>query len=372
MALRYGTVRVCLCVPAYKPADDYGGPVTKIALLASGLGERGHDVTIVTADFGRGRTRVPTGTRMIDGTPVRYVRRLAAYGWVSLSVGVDRAVRAARPEVVHVFGLRDGVTLAAARTARRLRVPLVVEPMGMAEPRVRHIRLKRVVDRLLRRRYGRAAVTVATSDLEAAELQDAGYPNVITRSNPVAVGLAPPDDGSKAFDVSYVGRLHAKKQLPALVASLAALTDVTAVIAGPDDDGTRAVLDALIDRHRLADRVTVRGWLEADERDALVGRSRCFVLPSVTENFGNAAAEAMALGVPVVVTRGCGIADLVEAAGAGVVITDVSELTAALAAVLGGDAAAMGRAGRAAVAALGPAEVSAAQEAIYRRALGAS
>ena len=37
-----------------------------------------------------------------------------------------------------------------------------------------------------------------------------------------------------------------------------------------------------------------------------------FVLPSQSENFGNAAAEAIACGTPVMVTDRCGIAPLVD------------------------------------------------------------
>ena len=38
----------------------------------------------------------------------------------------------------------------------------------------------------------------------------------------------------------------------------------------------------------------------------------CFVLPSRTENFGNAAAEAAAMGVPVIVSDACGVAEVLD------------------------------------------------------------
>jgi glycosyltransferase involved in cell wall biosynthesis len=55
------------------------------------------------------------------------------------------------------------------------------------------------------------------------------------------------------------------------------------------------------------------------------------VLPSLTENFGNAAAEAIALGTPAVVTDQCGVATLVTETGMGrVVAVDTHAVIAAI------------------------------------------
>ena len=55
------------------------------------------------------------------------------------------------------------------------------------------------------------------------------------------------------------------------------------------------------------------------DKEALFEAGRLFVLPSLSENFGNVVAEAMVRGLPVVVTAGVGAAEIVEASGGGVV-----------------------------------------------------
>jgi glycosyltransferase involved in cell wall biosynthesis len=77
-----------------------------------------------------------------------------------------------------------------------------------------------------------------------------------------------------------------------------------------------------------------------------------FVLPSASENFGVAVVEAMNAGLPVIVAPGAGLAELVQAAGAGIVSDDsVEGLESALARLLADSSLgrAMGEAGRRAV-----------------------
>ncbi len=311
-------MRVLLCVPAYAPAREYGGPITKIGLLAPALQQVGVEVEILTANFGAEGAAVEPGRRAVDGVSVTYLRRYASRGFVSIAPGAGPVLRNGF-DLVHCFGLRDGLTTSAAIAARRAKVPMALEPMGMAIPRIRSTRLKTVFDRTFRSVTNSATVTIATSAIEASELRALEYPNVVTRLNPIA---ASPLDGPRArpiYDLCYVGRLHTKKRLGDIVAALAAHPDWTAIVAGPDEDGSRS---RLLDAARAAgveNRLELRGWVEAVEKRAIIRSSKVFVLPSATENFGNAAAEAIALGTPAVVTDACGVAEIVAATGAGAV-----------------------------------------------------
>ncbi len=308
-----------MCVPAYAPALDYGGPVTTIQLLARGLADLGVDVEILTADFGPGRSRVPVGRRTVDGIPVTYLRRIVSRRWVSIAPGSGGLVRRGRFDVLHCFGLRDGTVTAAAFAGARARLPIVLEPMGMAVPRMRNLRGKRLFDRLASAVTAPAAVTVATSELEARELGDLGYAPVVVRHNPLGTPSGGVAGRPKVYDLAFIGRLHRKKQLEVLVEVLVRRPSTRAVVAGPDEDGSGAKLDALAAARGVADRLERHAWVSAAERQALLSAAKLFVLPSFTENFGNAAAEALGAGVPVVVTDQCGVAELVAKFGAGVV-----------------------------------------------------
>ncbi len=355
-------MRALLVVPAYAPAREYGGPITKIGLLAPALQALGADVEILTANFGARGGAVEAGRRDVDGVPVTYLKRLVSRGFVSVAPGARRMVRR-DVDVVHCFGLRDGLTTAAAIAARRAHVPLVLEPMGMAVPRIRSTRVKAAFDRVFQRVHHGAAATIATSDMEAGELRGLGYSNVVVRPNPIAASSFDTPRSWPIYDLCYVGRLHEKKRLGDIVAALAAHPEWTAVVAGPDEDGSRGRLLLAARRAGVDNRLTVKDWVEDVERSALIRSSKVFVLPSATENFGNAAAEAIALGTPAVVTDACGVAEIVSATQTGAVSrVDTASVIHAIEGVIGPNWQPVDPN---ALAAYAPAAVAAQQRAIY-------
>jgi glycosyltransferase involved in cell wall biosynthesis len=370
--LRCGTVRVLLCVPAYAPALDYGGPVTKIQLLARELIKLGVEVEILTANFGPKRSKIAPGRREVDDVPVTYLRRLVSRGWLSISPGAGRVVREGRFDVVHCFGLRDGLVTSAGWAATRAGIPVVLEPMGMAVPRVRSVLAKGLFDRAARGLLRRPAATIATSELEADELRGLGFESIIVRYNPV-----PATDGAhpatKVYDLCYVGRLHRKKQLHVIADVLAQRPTLRAIVAGPDEDGSGKDLASFAASLGIGERLEIEGWLAEERREQVLAKSRCFVLPSLTENFGNAAAEALRAGVPVVVTDQCGIAEIVERSGAGVVSSvEPASIVAATLELLDDSArlAAAASASISAVEALAPDRIAHQQAAIYKSVVG--
>jgi glycosyltransferase involved in cell wall biosynthesis len=124
------------------------------------------------------------------------------------------------------------------------------------------------------------------------------------------------------------------------------------LIAGDGDPQLVASLRRLAGELGLEESVRWLGFTTGARKRGLLTLATLFVLPSASENFGVAVVEAMDAGLPVVVTRGCGLADFVAKAGAGLV-TDgsVEGLRAALGQMLADDhlRRAMGAAGREAV-----------------------
>jgi glycosyltransferase involved in cell wall biosynthesis len=226
--------------------------------------------------------------------------------------------RLPRPDAVHIFGFRDPVTTGTAAWCRLRGVPYVFEPLGMFHPRLRKVRLKRVLDATLYRGVARgAAAVVVASQLERDGVIAGGIPasRVHVRGNgfPAPTDLTP--DGSlrerldipvTATIVLYVGRIASGKGIEHLVEAARRLPDVHVVLAGPDDrHGTSTVIEA--GGVETGGRIHVLPPTPEPPLD-LYPEADVFVLASEGESFGMVAAEAAAAGTPVIVTDRCGIA----------------------------------------------------------------
>jgi glycosyltransferase involved in cell wall biosynthesis len=110
----------------------------------------------------------------------------------------------------------------------------------------------------------------------------------------------------------FLSRLHDKKGLGHLIAAWSRLgrkfDDWHLLIAGPDDGYERRLRDAVTELN-LTSSVTIAGPLYGDEKRAALSAAELFVLPSFSEGFSMAVLEAMACGLPVLITSGCNFAE---------------------------------------------------------------
>ena len=356
-------MRILKTTQTYYPYLNKGGPPAKVKGIARALARRGHEVTVLTADLGdkvealdlqewsRERTKGEWGWEwQHEGVRTIYLPTLGNYRATTISPRVfkfcDRNLT--QFDVVHLYGFYDLIGPTVARLSRRSGVPYVIEPLGMFRPRVRSLRKKRVYHRVVGNSlFHNAAAIIATSETERQELIDGGIAaeKILLRRNgldldefqslPVRGALRSKlGIGEREPVVLFLGRLSFIKGLDLLVQAfsrieaLRALPDrptpagwgprgrATAprlIIAGPDDqDGSLEAIRALIDQLNLSGRVDITGPLYGTAKRQAFTDADLFVLPSKSESFGNAAAESIASGVPVLVTRGCGIASLID------------------------------------------------------------
>lgn len=263
-------------------------------------------------------------------------------GDLKLSLDLDRALNQAAPsfDVVHVHGLWLAVNAYAGRAAAKAHRPLVVSPRGMLAPEaLRFSRQRKQLTWLLYQgpALRKAAAWHATSEQEAQDIQAFGIkapiaiiPNGIDL--PSARALHAREASRRTL--LFMSRLHPKKGLPILIEAWRLLApgrqNWHLAIAGPDEDGHRAELEALVNSRQIP-RVEFLGPVYGECKTALLQRADLFVLPTHSENFGIAVAEALAAGVPAIVTKGApwgalevnhcgwwidhGVAPLVEALG---------------------------------------------------------
>lgn len=129
----------------------------------------------------------------------------------------------------------------------------------------------------------------------------------------------------------FLSRLHPKKGCDLLIQSFSQIAsrdpDLHLVIAGPDEDGEQKKLVALAAAHGIAERITWTGMLNGDLKWGAFHAAEVFVLPSHSENFGLVVAEALACGLPVLITDKVNIWMDVLREGAGFVETDTLQGT---------------------------------------------
>jgi glycosyltransferase involved in cell wall biosynthesis len=352
-------MRILNVTQTYAPFLEFGGPPVKVRALSEALTRRGHEVTVLTADWGletrfpadvgpTGATRSPFGWRLErDGVRAIYLPTWFHYRALSWNPAARRFARARLRnfDVVHIFGLYDFLGPAVADECRRRKLPYVVEPIGMFLPIVRSFWLKRVYHSVFGgKMFREARLLVATSQQEAEELGSAGIPRekIFLRRNGVATPETLPERGKFRADhgisqdtklVLFLGRLSAKKSPELLLEAFSMLpaspaaSRVQLAFAGPDESGMLARLSQMAERLGVASRVLFCGPLFDRAKWEAYRDADVFVLPSQNENFGNTAAEAAAVGTPVVVTEGCGIAPLLTGV-AGLVVPHKAEAIA--------------------------------------------
>jgi glycosyltransferase involved in cell wall biosynthesis len=351
-------VRILKVVQAYYPFQEKGGPVVKVRALARGLVERGHQVTVLTADLGLGKRsghgmkieRCKWGWRSEqDGVEAIYLSTLGHYRALTINPRVIGFCRASLMgfDLVHFYGLYDLLGPAAGSSCRRQGIPYLIEPMGMYRPIDRAFRLKQVWHHFLGVEFWRnASRIIATSEMERDELLTDGVPpgKVVVRYNGIDAGpqMPPPIRGAfrAKWNVSpgealilFLSRLIPRKGADILIEAFAQVCAESGrlVIAGPEGEpGYRAYLEKCAKESGVAARVIFTGPVYYDEKKALLADADLFVLPSRYENFANAPAEAMACGVPVIITNACGIRSLVEGRAGLVIAPEKEELAEAL------------------------------------------
>ncbi len=320
-------------------APRYGGPSTAVVGMCRALRAAGVEVLVATTDAdGPGRLPVPLGTVLpFGGVPAIFFRRQWSEALkYSRPLGRWLEAHVAGFDLVHVHGVFSHACVAAGRSAVRRGIPYIVRPLGMLDPwslRRRRVAKRALwrfgVDRLLQQA---AVVHYTTPDERRRAEQVPG----LARGTVVPLGVDPAlvdgdaprphASGSAAAAggspyVLVLGRLHPKKGLEPLIE---AFLDVTRapelsrwclLLAGDGDPG---YVRALRERTRGdTDRVRFLGWVDGERKRAVLAGASLLALPSYQENFGLAAAEAMACGVPVLLSAAVNLADDVRKADAG-------------------------------------------------------
>jgi glycosyltransferase involved in cell wall biosynthesis len=345
-------LKVLHVIPSLSPTQ--GGPSFALPLMERALTQAGVEVTVATTDDNGPRTRlsVPLGQpQTTNGATRYYFRKQTEFYKCSVPLWRWLGRRVGEFDLVHVHALFSFTSLAAARCARRRRVPYVIRPLGVLNRwgmENRRALLKSLSFRLIETpMLRRAAAMHYTSEQERIEAEAAGAtarPFVV----PLGLDLRPlqtlpgPDRFFKrwpqAMDravVLFLSRIDPKKGLDLLIDAFAAVkkrhADAALVIAGNGEESFVRGLRERAERVGIAGDVVWAGFLDGADKLAALAAARVFVLPSHSENFGIALVEALAAGLPCITTEGVAVSADVRECNAGLVVpAESSALAVAL------------------------------------------
>ncbi|MCA8963476.1 MAG: glycosyltransferase [Planctomycetes bacterium] len=329
------TARLCIVRVLPFFGEAFGGPVAQAQRVHRELLARGHEVQLLSSDLGL-PDDVPRDTwHDRDGVRTFFAR---ARGWGTRPPYAPPrpAVRALREALTNadVASVNVGLSLwgpALARHAAAARVPFVYNAEGALDP-VR-LRLKAMQKRVFlgcceRRVLRGAAAIQAVTEHEATALFDQGAARERVHVIPNGVALADPPTAAQrrrgrerlglpqdAVVVLFFGRLHAVKGLDLLIDAAAPLLrgpgEVHLAVVGPDE-GAGPAVRRQVQALGLQHRVHIHGGVDATARGEVLAAADLFALTSHSEGLPNAAIEAAAAGLPLLLSDACHLPQVAE------------------------------------------------------------
>lgn len=341
-------MKVLQVIPSIGPTR--GGPTEIILNLVRELKQYGVDTEIVTTnDDVRDLLDVPLNKKIeYEGVSVQFFPRFS--GLVpGLRLASDRGFvfsadlarwlwqHSREYDIIHTHYLFSFAPTFAAAIARHQKIPYIVTPYGMLTTwALAHQRLKKQIYSVIERHNLNKAVGIHCST--PGELQDVSNYGVSTPSFVIPYGVHLPTLQPQAKQqlhhtygipdttpiVLFLSRLHPKKRPDLLIEALSQLASQNRnfhlIVAGSGEPDYVNYLTNLISSLGLQSQTTMTGFVTGNDKDLLLQGSDLFVLPSFSENFGIAVAEAMGAGLPVIITPDVQIAPDIAAEKAGLIV----------------------------------------------------
>jgi glycosyltransferase involved in cell wall biosynthesis len=331
------SLKILHVIPSVAPR--YGGPSQAIYTMCRALQAQGTEILIATTNADGSKELPVTMEEEIvyqDVATIFFARQWSEALKYSrpLALWLERNINGF--DLAHIHAVFSHACVAAARACRKNCVPYLVRPLGTLDPW--SLKQKSVRKRLfwhlgVKQMLTGAAAIHYTSDeekrLAETELglsRGVVVPNgldlsFINRRAETLRGIQR-EIGHSPY-VLALSRIHPKKGFELLIESFAGLKKSgmfgswRLVFAGDGDAEYVNQLKILARRRGLSGDVLFVGWLEGEHKYAALKGASLLAMPSYQENFGISLIEAMACGVPVLVSPHVNLAPEIEKAGAG-------------------------------------------------------
>lgn len=323
-------MRVLHVIPSLSPV--HGGPSVVLPVMERALTAEGLEVVTVTTDddgAGKRNGKGDGNVRDENGVARHYFRKQTEFYKASLPLSrwLKREIR--NFDIVHIHALFSFSSIAAARAAQKAGVPYIIRPLGVLNQY--GVTQRRAVLKKLSLRWvegpalRRAAAVQFTMDTEQKEAEGLGIPfhAAVVPLGLEAIELPPAGSDVKPY-VLYLSRIDPKKNIEGLLDAWGQLEEHGSpwrlVIAGTGEVEYLAELHAQCEKLGLASSVEWAGQVAGQNKMQLLANASVFTLPSHSENFGIAAAEAMLAGRACLFTPGVAIGAMAGRRGAAMVV----------------------------------------------------
>ncbi len=341
-------MRVLFVSPYFEPATNYGGPVNSNFTLCKTLAKKGIDVHVFTTNAnGKMRLSVPLKTDVkVDGLTINYSPLINEFYFIS-----PELIRTVKSQIrnfdVAFFQLMWSHAFAPlAKIACREKLPYIVPMRGQLLPwAIKYKRLRKLVYLKIigQKCLEKSSGLLCTHPHEADAIKNLGikatmlveYNMVdetffrVKTNNCLLRDMFGIPKNSKI--ILFLGRLHFKKRpdlaLLSLPKDLIKGEEVHLVYVGPDQINFKSSSRSYIENTGLTDRIHFSNFLGRDRVFEALNDADILLMPSESEseNFGMSAAEALAVGVPILTSDGVPVGCLAQEAKAGRVITNDPE-----------------------------------------------
>jgi len=331
-------MKVLHVIPSYEPAWAFGGTVTATSNLCRGMAKKGIDVTVYTtdADGKGGHLDMPLNQPVVlGGVEVWYFNcdLLPKKAFYSKRLAEKLVETIRNFDLVHISAIWQLIGVGVYKNCKKHSIPYIVTGHGSFNPWPwrQNLFKKRIYWYMFGKKIIKeaSAIHFTTQDERDKSLYTIQtlskktsfiVPNgiVIKEGKNIRSRLNIKDD---IFLLIYAGRIHRKKAIHLIIEAMKKLKDfkVKFLIIGPKEDNEYFdYLKAI--SNELDGKIIWKYSVSADDIWDYYSSSNLFVLPSNDENFGMVVVEAMACGLPVLISNNVGIWREVEADKAGFVI----------------------------------------------------
>lgn len=304
----------------YPPLGGGGGRAAKS--VADALAQRGHEVRFQTAGMPHlAKHEVINGVEVFRSNSFRKSEERCTVPEMGFFLATSflptlRQIRAWKPDVIHAhFAVPTGALAYAAHKHTGVPYALTVQlgdvPGGVPE---QTDRLFRWLNPCIKPIWKNAAgITVVSEFIKELAVKAYGFP-VVKIPNGIALDDASekPLTVSEPVELVSVGRFNPQKNLPFLIDSIAKIADLNWRLTMIGDGSETPAVRERIAHHGLENRVTLRGWLSADEVQTTLANSDLLLMPSLSEGLPVASVEALKQGLAILGSDIGGLLDVID------------------------------------------------------------